>query len=235
MVCGKETFFSPGTISSTLHQVKFNCFHFLESLGVSPAGGGAQRRRWKISLGLIHFTLELYPSSFCHWWYPTFQPGKPLLKNLKRKITEEEVITGLLLGREHIRGESTLKAMTTHATIITIKQLEYLILPGSLFGMFLASHKVVHAVPGKQNDTQGNPFPELWLNHVQENQNCTGQVLCNHFIHITTGCYPFREDSRSLSYLIINHMLKFLTEYLNEDYGNYSTERMSKGKIKDPC
>lgn len=88
MEYGKETFFSHGTISSTLHQVKFNCFHFLESLGISPAGGGAQRRRWKISLCLIHFTLDLYPSFSYHLYtvgffllrlvYSRFQPGKPV-------------------------------------------------------------------------------------------------------------------------------------------------------------
>ena len=74
MECGKETFFSHGTISSTLHQVKFNCFHFLESLGISPAGGGARRRRWKISLCLIHFTLDLYPS-FSYHLFPGFSLG----------------------------------------------------------------------------------------------------------------------------------------------------------------
>lgn len=42
--CGKETFFSHGTTFSTLHQVKFNYFHFLESIGISLAGGGAERR-----------------------------------------------------------------------------------------------------------------------------------------------------------------------------------------------
>ena len=46
---------------------------------------------------------------------------------------------GVLLGGEHIRGELAQKKMTSHTSIITIKQLEYLILPSSFFGVFLPS------------------------------------------------------------------------------------------------
>lgn len=129
MECGKETFFSHGTISSTLHQVKFNCFHFLESLGVSPAGEGTQRRCWKISLCLIYFSLELYSLSLYCCDAASFSLGSGFTN--RREILEEEEITGILLGKEHIRGKLSLKAMTRHALIITIELLEYPTLPSS--------------------------------------------------------------------------------------------------------
>ena len=76
----------------------------------------------------------------------------------------------------------------------------------------------------------------LSLNYVVSQpvkQELYRKVLLNHFIHMTVGCYIFKGIHRS--YLIINHILKFLTEYLNENYGNYSTERMKRDKIKDAC
>jgi len=51
---------------------------------------------------------------------------------------EKEEITSVLLG-ERIRGELAQKAMASHTSIITIKQLEYLILPSSFPGVFLSS------------------------------------------------------------------------------------------------
>lgn len=52
---------------------------------------------------------------------------------------EEEEITSVSLGGEHIRGELAQKAMASHTSIITIKRLEYLILPSSFPGVFLSS------------------------------------------------------------------------------------------------
>jgi len=51
---------------------------------------------------------------------------------------EKEEITSVLLG-EHIRGGLAQKAMASHTSIITIKRLEYLILPSSFPGVFLSS------------------------------------------------------------------------------------------------
>lgn len=117
MECGKETFFSPGTISSTLHQVKFNCFRFLESLGISPAGGGAKRKSWKIRLCLIHCTLEVYPSPLCCWLCGKSQPGEPLKKLQEEGSYKGKDLPGALLER----GKWTLQAVP-YASIATISQ-----------------------------------------------------------------------------------------------------------------
>lgn len=84
MACGKETVFSPGTISSTLHQVKFNCFHFLESLGISPVGGGAKRKSWKNTS--VFNTLHLGSVSFLPLLLVVQQlsAGEATFRNLQR-------------------------------------------------------------------------------------------------------------------------------------------------------
>lgn len=64
-----------------------------------------------------------------------------------------------------------------------------------------------------------SPFPGLCC--VTSRKISTKQVPGNHFIHMTAGCDIFQRDSGILSYLTIHYILKVLTEYLNEVYGNY--------------
>lgn len=115
MECGKETVFSPGTISSTLHQVKFNCFHFLASLGISPVGGGAERKSWKSTS--VFNTLHLGSVSFLPPLLLAVQlpAGKTTLEKPGRKMAKGKEGPGILLGR----GKLTLKTIM-HASIATV-------------------------------------------------------------------------------------------------------------------
>lgn len=94
---------------------------------------------------------------------------------------------------------------------------------------FVFLRKVVGAISGKQKDAQ----VILSLNYV------VSQPVSKELYRESTVKSFYSHDSRLLhfwkvhrSYLIINHILKFLTEYLNENYGNYSTERMKGIKLK---
>lgn len=142
MECGKETLCSHGTISSTLHQVKFNCFHFLESLGLSPAGGGAKRTRWKVCLGLVHFTLEFYPPSLSYWLHSKFQPGKPLQKSLRRWETIKAQKQQVSHWDEHPSPWHSKQLLVMPQSLLSVQRLEFLILSSSfLVWFFLHTQK----------------------------------------------------------------------------------------------
>lgn len=101
--------------------------------------------------------------------------------------------------------------------------------------MFWSSQKSLGSeIPGKPIETWAIPLLGNGRLTSRKIKTVRGKNRMIIYVQVTTGCFTFQRDSWVLSYLIINHILKFLAEYLKKDYGNYLTGKMRKGGIKDP-